>query len=332
MERPEERLALIDLHERDGRAVRVVDVWQWPLRLGRALDNHVVIDDPHIAAHHAELLLGEGGQLLLRALPSHNGTRLNGRLVAHSAAVPPHGALLQLGSSTLRLRRAGETLAPEKPLAASGRRALLPALAMASAVLLGVLVNHWLTLDPGADYTAWVPVLVGLGALLAGWCGLWALMSKLFQHRFDFNGHLRIALPWALAMTLADGLWPQAAAALALPGLWLLAAPLQMALLALLVHAHLAHVLPLHRRAVTASVAVVVLAGGALTAALTYRASDSFFSAPYMSTLPLSALRLAGTVPTATLVQDMAPLASRLALRVKKAKLDDSDDEGDIAD
>ena len=332
MERPEERLALIELHERDGHAVRMVDVWQWPLRLGRALDNHVVIDDPHVAAHHAELLLGDNGELLLRALPSHNGTRLDGRLVAQSTPMPAHSALLQLGTSTLRLRRAGETLAPEKLLAARGRRAWLPAAAVATALLLLMLANHWLTLDPGADYTAWVQVLVGLGSLLAAWCGLWALMSKLFQRRFDFNGHLRIALPWALAMALTDALWPQGAASLALPGLWLLAAPLQMLLLALLVHAHLAHVLPLHRRAVTASVAVVTLAGGALSAALTYRASDSFFSAPYMSTLPLPALRLAGTAPSTALVQDMAPVAAQLAQRVKKAKLDDNDDDGDNAD
>ena len=45
-----------------------------------------------------------------------------------------------------------------------------------------------------------------------------------------------------------------------------------------------------------------------------------------MSTLPLPALRLAGTVPTATLMQDMTPLAARLAQRVKKTKQDDSDD------
>ena len=44
-----------------------------------------------------------------------------------------------------------------------------------------------------------------------------------------------------------------------------------------------------------------------------------------MSTLPLPALRLAGTVPTQALVQEMAPLAEALAERVKRAKKDDSE-------
>jgi hypothetical protein len=45
-----------------------------------------------------------------------------------------------------------------------------------------------------------------------------------------------------------------------------------------------------------------------------------------MSTLPLPALRLAATVPAAVLVQDMAPLAARLAERARKAREEDRDD------
>lgn len=56
------RLALIELLERDGRVSRVLDVHAWPLCLGRALDNDLVIDDPHLAAHHATLAVAEGQQ------------------------------------------------------------------------------------------------------------------------------------------------------------------------------------------------------------------------------------------------------------------------------
>ena len=40
----EERLALIECFERDGRAGRTVDVHAWPLTLGRALSNRMVLD------------------------------------------------------------------------------------------------------------------------------------------------------------------------------------------------------------------------------------------------------------------------------------------------
>ena len=52
-----------------------------PLRLGRAADNDVVIRDPTVSRHHAELL-GDptsGYQIVDRG--SRNGTFVNGRLV-----------------------------------------------------------------------------------------------------------------------------------------------------------------------------------------------------------------------------------------------------------
>jgi hypothetical protein len=46
-----------------------------------------------------------------------------------------------------------------------------------------------------------------------------------------------------------------------------------------------------------------------------------------MSTLPLPALRLSGTVPPKALVDSMAPLREQLAQRVRKAKDDDAEEE-----
>ena len=94
-------------------------------------------------------------------------------------------------------------------------------------------------------------MLVGVPLVLVGWCGVWALISKLFQHRFDFGGHLRIALPWLLGIVLVDQLLPPLAAMLGAPWLWQLAEPVEALLAALLLRAHLAHVLPLHQRMVT---------------------------------------------------------------------------------
>lgn len=323
-----DRLALIEVQGRDGRIGRVVDVRHWPLTLGRALDNDVVIDDPHVAAHHARLVPAEDGTLQLQPLQTINGVRIDGRRAAGTVALPPGGAELQVGATRLRLRLAGEVLAPELPLPPGGGIGLLAPLLMGAVVMLLLLAEHWISLDPGADYSAWLPTALGLPLAVAAWCGLWALMSKLFQHRFDFGGHLRIVLPWLLGMTVAEIVLPQAAAALALPLLWKLNGPLQALLAVLILRAHLQHVLPLHGRAVNLSVAALAVAGGALSLAGTWRAMQSFSPAPYMSTLPLPALRLTGTVPSATLVQEMEPLAQALAERVKQQREDDAAEEG----
>jgi hypothetical protein len=338
MERPEDRVALIEWLDRDGHVQRSVDVAAWPLSLGRALDNTVVLDDPCVAAHHARLAPDEHGQLQLQALPSLNGLKLDGQAVAGSAPLPPERALLQLGHTQLRLRVAGPAaaaaLAPEKPLPATTAATLRKPLLAGLGVLLLALAGQWISLDPGADYTTWLPLVVGVPVAVAAWCGLWALLSKLFQHRFDFSGHLRVALPWLLAMSLMDVGWPQLTAALALPGLWKLGNLLENLLLVLLLHAHLRHMLPQHRRAVTGVVAAMAVVGAGLSAAVTWRAHDNVVATPYMSTLPMPALRLTGTVPSETLVQEMAPLAAQLAERVAKARKDEEEGqaEGDTGE
>lgn len=326
MVHPEERLALIECFERDGRAGRTVDVHAWPLALGRALSNHMVLDDAYVAPRHASIGPDAQGRLVLTVLDTANGVAVDGRRhgAGSTCLLPEAGATLQLGQTRLRLRLPGETLAAEKPLPAAAAVATPWLLGLALLAL--ALAELGLGLDPGADLTAWLPVVVGLPVAVAAWCGLWALLSKVFQHRFDFAGHLRITLPWMLAVQLTDALLPQLAASLGWPWLWRLAAPAQVLLFALWLREHMAHVLPAHRRTVTAAVAAVTLAGSAISLSFIHRATDSYSRAPYMSTLPLPATRLAGTVPPSLLVQDMARLADPLAARAKKAREEDEDD------
>lgn len=314
----------------------MLDVQRWPVTLGRALDNDIVLDDPHVAPHHARIVAaaGEGGGLALEVLASRNGVQLAGRNAAGGQVLtlPAEGATLMLGTTQLRLRLPAERLAAEEPLPALARGHRLRPLTAAAALLALMAADQWIGLDPGADASSWLALGIGVPLVLALWCGAWALMSKLFQHRFDFGGHLRIFLPWLLAIAATDALGPPLAAALNAPLLWQAVAPLQALLTALLLRAHLAHVLPLHGRAVAVSVAVLTLAAGGTAAALRWRSHDSLTTAPYMSTLPPPALRLAGTVPADDLTRAMAPLAARLAARVKQARDEDEDDGSETAD
>ncbi len=331
MDRPEDRLALIECHERDGRIGRVFDVQAWPVSIGRALDNHVVIDDPHVALHHARLQATADDAVTLAVLNTDNGVVVQGRRLRSGASVtlPVGGTTLQLGGVSLRVRLPGEVLAPERALPAlAPGRTLRPALAAAMLMLLA-LAEHALALDPGAEATAWLPLLVGLPGVVAAWCGMWALMSKLFQHRFDFAAHLRIALPGLLALELVDVVLPQLGGILGWPALWRLAAPLQVVVAAMLLRAHLVHLLPLHRRSVTAAVVAMVLTGSAISLTVIHQSTDSYSRSPYMSTLPLPALHWARTVPPAALVEEMAPLAQQLAERVKKAQQEEAAEEAE---
>ena len=324
--------ALLEVIERDGRVGRVIDLRAWPVSLGRALSNDVVLDDPFVAPEHATLALADGGRVQLLV-----GDSVNGVLVGPTrhgagaqALLPAGGAALQLGGVRLRLRLPGETLAPERPLPVVAAASWAgPALA-GLAVMALALANHWISLDPGADTTAWLPVALGLPLAIAGWCGLWALASKLFQHRFDFIGHLRIVLPWLLAVELADALLQPLAASLGWPWLWRLTGPLQAGLGLLMLRAQLVHVLPMAPRAVSTVVALAALVGGGLSLTMALRATDRISRPAYMSTLPLPGLDLSGGTNAAALVQDLAPVAERLAQRVKQAQAEE-DKDGEAA-
>ena len=56
-----ETLALIETLDRDGQPRQILRVSQWPVRIGRAIDCDLVLDDPHVAAHHATLDWREDG-------------------------------------------------------------------------------------------------------------------------------------------------------------------------------------------------------------------------------------------------------------------------------
>ncbi len=345
MEHPEDRLALVTLLDRDGHALRSADVHAWPLTIGRALDQHLVLEDPSVAPRHATVAPDAEGRLLLTVGPSVNGAWVNGQHLAAGAqqVLPAKASTLQLGHTKLQLRLRGESLAPETPLPAhltrngrstaagtpwnapqaGGRLALVAALVMAALVF-----KQGLSMDPGADFTAWLPALVGLPAALAAWCATWALLSKLFQNRFEFMAHLHIALPGLLFIELLDTVLPTVAASLGVPLLWRLTPVLRVLLMAWVVYRHLALLMPHQPQRAAAALVSATVVGGAINLAFIHRSTDRLSAPAYMTTLPMPLLNATRAVPSATLVQDLAPLAARLQKRVTKARNDDPG-EGD---
>ena len=323
--RRQDRLALIELLDRDGRVAQAVSVRHWPVTLGRALNNDVVLDDPHVAAHHATLHVLADGAVQLAVGDSINGVHHQGQRHATGAhvALPPGPATLQLGGVQLRLRLAGEALAAERPLPVLAATQKNGPLVAGLAFMLVALFNHWVTLDPGAEASAWTPLAVGIPAALAGWSGLWALASKLFQHRFDFMGHLRIVLPWLLGIELVDVALNMLASSLGWAWLWRMVGPLQVLLGLLLLRAHLVQVLPHARRAVGLSLAAMAVVGTAVHLTTVQRTTDRFSRPAYMSTLPLPQLHPAQTGSSQELIQELAPLAQQLAARAQQARKDE---------
>lgn len=75
-------------------------------RIGRAADNDIVIDDPLVSRHHAELQRDVNGSFELIDLNSHNGTYLNGQRITR--AILSEADYVNIGHHLFRL--SGATL------------------------------------------------------------------------------------------------------------------------------------------------------------------------------------------------------------------------------
>ncbi|MEU9253240.1 FHA domain-containing protein [Streptomyces sp. NPDC048270] len=74
------------------------------MRIGRALENELVVSDLQVSRHHAEFRSMPGGRFEIHDLGSHNGTYVNGQLLAKSgtALLGPND-IVGVGHSTFRI-------------------------------------------------------------------------------------------------------------------------------------------------------------------------------------------------------------------------------------
>jgi ABC-type multidrug transport system ATPase subunit/pSer/pThr/pTyr-binding forkhead associated (FHA) protein len=71
------------------------------VRIGRGLDNDLIVDDLTVSRHHAELRTRDDGQYEIADVGSHNGTFLNGQPVLEASVGP--GDLVGIGHSVFCL-------------------------------------------------------------------------------------------------------------------------------------------------------------------------------------------------------------------------------------
>lgn len=313
-------LGMIELLDRDGGVAHRIAVHRWPVTIGRAIDCDVVLDDPHVAPHHATIERPDAAAApQLRVGESINGARLRGaRLVAGDRAALIPGAEWQLGRTRLRLRLSGEALAREELLSivppGRGRRAAFGMIVLA----LWLIGTQWLQSDPGDPLSGYLPALVTVPAALGIWSFVWALGSKLFSRHFDFVAHLQLALAALLLSMLLDALLPLAAFALSWEWLTRVGEMLKLAIGCALVWAHLSLILPTHRHALAVGFATMFVVGTGLKLALNQQRTDRWFGQVYLGALGPPGLRVAPAVTPERFLQEAHTLRAPLERRARE--------------
>ena len=329
-----ETLALIETLDRDGQPRQVLRVAQWPVRIGRAIDCDLVLDDPHVAAHHATLALREDG-VHVEPAASVNGVRLGRAAIAPgSTPLLPPSSVMTLGATTLRVRLAGEVLAPEQRLLDllqyERRHAVtLMGLILFAAVWQGF--SLWLSTVPGSQGTAltWNYLSAPLGLII--WCALWAIGSMLFQRRFAFWAHLYIALKWLLIAIVTEAATAQVAFALSMPWIEKLGRVVFVGAMAMMMWRHMGLLLPTRRRAVAIAIGSAVAVSSGLLLIDRGMQQQPLIGDLYLGTISLPGVRVVKPVSSEAFVKSAAPLEKTLAKWAKPGD-DDDDEEGAAAD
>lgn len=325
----EQRIGVLELLGREAQVLRVQRVTQWPLRIGRSAACELVLDDPHLAAEHAQLDWTDAGpQLQLQ--PSLNGGWLGERRLQAGEVVDLEASSqFQLGASQLRWRSLGATLAPEQPLESHLHRLhaqhlhLRPGLLTVLVWLLFWLAllagQQWSQLNPGGPWTDYSVALLGPLAGLLAWAGFCALLTQLFRRRFPFAAHLRIALRLLILRLLLGLALPALAYAFSWPRLMALDDLIDLFGLALLLGWHARLIWPARRTQTRIAIGLTALACLGLGLEIAYRQQQQYGLGPaYLSALPPPALRLVEPKPVDELIASLRPLEAELARQAKK--------------
>jgi hypothetical protein len=180
------------------------------IRIGRAYDNHVVLDDPYVAARHLRIARDESGALIAEDLGSANGLYLN-KDRRRTPRAPLDGApTLRIGRTRLRVRQAGDAVPPER--VSRPRMQMWPiAVILALAMLSGQFVTLWLRETAEQSLTDYLGPLLVICGFVAVWVTAWSVLTRVFSGRTRFERHLVIAVGGMLALWLLNELCAYAA-------------------------------------------------------------------------------------------------------------------------
>jgi len=239
------------------------------ITIGRALDNDVVLDDPHVDAHHARLEPQADGSHVLVDLGSVNGLGAIGGARSDRVVFAP-GAVVTIGRTPLRVRTSDEQLPPALPLRATSAGPG-PTWLLRTRVRIGIIAgcfalngfDTWLhATQHGVASQLFSEALFGV-VMLAIWAGVWSVAARVVVGRFHFPLHAAFGALGVIAFVLRQRLLDFIAFTIPSFGGGVLAGDLLLfVLLGALVAAHLSaasHLGMPGRRAVGAIAASVVL-------------------------------------------------------------------------
>ena len=330
--------ALLEVVDRDGLVRQSWWIERWPVSIGRALDNTIVLSDPHVAAHHATIDVVAGVDATPAKVVVAAGETKNGVVVGRrdriaggterEIADDGRDVELQIGRAQLRLRLAGHALAAEQPMSAVAdtEHRWPPTLGFAVAVLAVVLATAWVETDPEAVVRSAGMVVLSTIAGGAIWCGLWALLSKTFTRQSHFGWHVRVFVVASLVLLALSIVPPLFAFAFSWPWATDFSFVAVYATAAAAIYFHLLAVEPSRRKLMRGVAATGFVVGVVLSLWFNVQRTGRPGEELYMNHLFPPQLRIARPTSVDRFIDGLAPMQAILDKQAKERGSSEGDD------
>jgi len=188
-------LGYIEILDARGNVAERTRIDSFPVHIGRAYGNDVIVSDPYVCAAHVVIERDQDQRLIARDLESLNGIRTDGDERV-SVLELRSGARFRIGRTLLRYCSVDHPVPPA--LAAhehNGSWIAAPAAAPVAGTMVLVILSlaSFLGSVERVSLAGVVSEPLLTFATLLGWAGLWALASRVVVSQLHFPQHVVIA-------------------------------------------------------------------------------------------------------------------------------------------
>lgn len=182
----------IEILSRNGEVQHRHHVPDLPIRIGRAYDNDVILDDVHTAAHHAIVDVDAEGALLISDQGSRNGL-IHQNKRQRQVSMTGH-SVVRLGQTNLRIRSA-DFAVDEEAFDTSNYNWEGWRPALTGILMIGVMAFTSIRFGDvdKFDTVRYLMSMAGIFAVGLVWSGIWTFANRLFGGHGRFGRHLFIA-------------------------------------------------------------------------------------------------------------------------------------------
>jgi hypothetical protein len=316
----------------DGDVLHRSKVTHLPITIGRAYDNDIILDDPHTAAHHAQIELNQLDELIIADLGSYNGiTHINTRAnTRENFFVVDGDKIYRLGHTRLRIRTADYQVAAEVTDLTNHRwEGLLPALTGLVLLSMTGLISTWLADLNQGTLSKYLLELVSIFGFAIGWSGIWALFGKLFTGHARFGRHLFIASAGLAFLELWEHLSGLVAYAFSWEALLTFSVHPMIFICAVVLYFHFLTAGNKYPHRLKMYLAALAVLGSTITMTKAYQASNHLSDELYMSRIYPPAVRISADHSLDEFIADMETLKEKVD---KERKVDTEKDNPDKDD